>query len=227
MLAAVAAVNRLPYWYLRLYHAWEPATLAGVVAMSSTLVWLGLFLPVLSAGMILPLVLVGALPPEARGTGAVVGRIYAVNTVGAIVGSVASGFFLIPLLGSQATLLAVSALAGAMALAFAFSKPAPRWVAGAAAMAAGVIAVGVFQRPDWNYLELHAGVFEPGRITGTVTDTLTEEGERTLYHREGPTASVVVVVLPFDPVMPINRPRKNRAANSISLIICAPAARAR
>ena len=44
MLAAVAAVNRLPYWYLRLYHAWEPATLAGVVAMSSTLVWLGLFL---------------------------------------------------------------------------------------------------------------------------------------------------------------------------------------
>jgi spermidine synthase len=29
-----------------------------------------------------------------------------------------------------------------------------------------------------------------------VTDTLTEEGERTLYHREGPTASVVVVERP-------------------------------
>lgn len=196
MLAAVAAVNRLPYWYLRLYDAWEPATLAGVVAMSSTLVWLVLFLPVLSAGMVLPLVLVGAVPPDARGTGAAVGRIYAVNTVGAIVGSVASGFFLIPVLGSQATLLAVSALAAAMALAFAFSKPTPRWVAAAAVMAAGVIAVGVLQRPDWNYLELHAGVFEPGRITGTVTDTLTEEGERTLYHREGPTASVVVVERP-------------------------------
>jgi spermidine synthase len=196
MLGAVYCVNRLPYWYLQLYAAWSPDSIAGVVAMKSLIIWIVLFLPVLCAGTILPLVLVGALPLQSRGTGAVVGEVYAVNTVGAIVGSVLSGFVLIPVLGSQSTLLGVCGVAIATALAFAFSRGTPSWVRGVVVVAAAVVAVGATRRPDWNHLELHAGVFEPGRIVGTVTETLTEEGERTLFHREGPTASVVVVKRP-------------------------------
>src|SRR5262249_6033916 len=52
--------------------------------------------------------------------------------------------------------------------------------------------LGVLARPKWNFEELHAGVYEPGRITTPEPTTLVNPGERTLYTREGPTASVLV-----------------------------------
>jgi spermidine synthase len=192
LLAAIGAVNRLPYWYLGLNSRWEPTTLAGIVAMQLTILCSVLLVPVVCAGTILPLVLSAAVPEAARDTGAAVGRVYAVNTMGAIVGALLGGFVLVPMFGTQASLIGICLLAAALAVAFAFWGEAPRWLRPVALAAFALVAVGSYLRPAWNYLELHAGVFEPGRIYGIVTDTLTEEGEETLYHREGPTASVLV-----------------------------------
>jgi len=192
LLGTLYAVNRLPYWYLELYHAWRPATLAGIVALPAAIACAVLAWPVLCAGTILPLVLAAAHPADPAGTAPVVGRIYAVNTVGAILGATLGGFVLIPLFGSQALLLGVAALATAMGCVFALRRPRPPWLPGFAVAAAALVAAGILARPRWNYLELQAGVFEPGRIYDPHPKTLTNPGERVLYAREGPTASVLV-----------------------------------
>src|SRR5439155_1278553 len=67
-------------------------------------------------------------------------------------------------------------------------QPSPLLVPGALPR----LAAGIFTRPRCNYLELQAVVVEPGRIYDPHPKTLTNPGERVLYAREGPTASVLV-----------------------------------
>src|SRR5262249_22682806 len=142
-------------------------------------------------GTILPLVLVGAVPPGGRGTGAAVGRIYAVNTVGAIVGSLLTGFVLIPTLGTQVTLLGATGVLAATGLVFALTPPRLAWLPAAAALGAVGIVLGVVLRPAWNYQDLQTSVAEPGRLPSGAIHQLTDPRERILYAREGPTASVL------------------------------------
>src|SRR5439155_758012 len=87
LLGAVYSINRAPFWYVSLFRWWRPEGIVGLVTMNTTAVFSILLLPVLFAGTILPLVIVGAVPPDAERTGGVVGRVYAVNTVGAILGA--------------------------------------------------------------------------------------------------------------------------------------------
>src|SRR5207253_3115110 len=192
LLVAVSMVNRLPYWYLQVYQSWKPETFAAILALSVGIVLAALLWPVLFAGTVLPLVLVGALEGRTESAGPVVGRLYAVNTAGAILGAVLTGFCLIPLVGSESTLLGVAAVAAAMGCLFAVAGRQPSWLRVLAFSAAAAVALGVSARPDWDFLELHVGVFEPSRITVQNPTTLKNRGERAVYAREGPTASVLV-----------------------------------
>jgi len=192
LLVAVSMVNRLPYWYLQVYQSWKPETFAAILALSVGIVLAALLWPVLFAGTVLPLVLVGALEGRTESAGPVVGRLYAVNTAGAILGAVLTGFCLIPLVGSESTLLGVAAVAAAMGCLFALAGRQPSWLRVLAFSAAAAVALGVSARPDWDFLELHVGVFEPSRITVQNPTTLKNRGERAVYAREGPTASVLV-----------------------------------
>src|SRR5262249_3735754 len=116
MLAAVSAVSRLPFWYVALFKAWQPSSIAATVVLNVAVVLVLLAVRVLAAGPVLPLALIAAAPPDPHDTGRVVGRLYAINTVGAIAGAVLAGFVLVPRLGSHATLLGVAALAAAIGI---------------------------------------------------------------------------------------------------------------
>jgi spermidine synthase len=191
-IAAVFAVPFLPYLYLDLYAVWPPGTLAGSIARGVATAAVALLPPVVAAGTILPLVLIGVLPAGAHGTGPAVGRIYAVNTCGAILGAILGGFVLIPSVGTAATLAGMAAVLAATGVAFAFREPRPAWLPAAATVAALAIGVGILLRPAWNFQDLQAGVHEPGRLAeGTATKQLTDPGDRLLYAREGATASVL------------------------------------
>jgi len=196
LVAAVWSVNRLPFWYLQLYALWGPAADFGGVARGLVLAALILFVPVVAAGTVLPLALVGAVPRDGSATGAAVGRLYATNTAGAILGALLVGFVLIPVVGTRATLLGVAAIATAMGLAFVAARPRPRWLAPLGAAASILVGTGIGLAPAWNYQDLHTGVAEPigGQSAATLThiDTLTEEHEKLLFQREGATASVLV-----------------------------------
>jgi spermidine synthase len=202
LVASIYAVNQLPFWYLDLYRWWAPEAQAGVVGRSITIALGVLFVPVFFAGTVLPLSMAASLPRQSRGTATAVGRIVAVNTVGAICGALLSGFIFVPLLGTQRTLLIVALTTGAMALVIALFRsrnqsapsvsPPPRGgdVRGGIAFAGALlIVIAAWFRPEWNHSRLHAGVFEPSRDIGEILDS----GERVLYQREGRSASVVVL----------------------------------
>ncbi len=94
--------------------------------------------------MIVPTILLGALFPLvsamwARSTGRVgggVGEVYVVNTLGTVAGSLATGFLLIPAIGTPASLfLAASLNVGAGLIVWAAASPSRRGLRGIAAVA--------------------------------------------------------------------------------------------
>jgi spermidine synthase len=119
---AQQAIDTATPWFERLgldtYLA--PLVVSSMIAMLPTTILLGLAFPI---GMTL---WAGDEPSEE--TSRRVGIFYSVNVFGAILGSVVAGFLLLPLLGSRASLIVVSALAAASAvlLALAMRKANPR-----------------------------------------------------------------------------------------------------
>lgn len=77
------------------------------------LVAIGLLLPTLLMGGTLP-VLVRTDPSGWSGLGARVGRLYAVNTAGAVVGAALTGFVLLPQIGLQGSLLSAAGINAAL-----------------------------------------------------------------------------------------------------------------
>jgi len=135
-----------------------------------------LFVPTIFLGAAFPL----ATDLCARGLarlGRTIGRVYAVNTFGAILGSLACAFVLIPGLGMQGTLTLLILVNGAsaMALGWASRAPAGRRVAGTAAFGVAMgIAVAV----------LPADLFRR---------TFVRPPQQVVYYREGATDTVGVV----------------------------------
>ena len=105
------------------------ATLGWVFARG----WTDTSLGAASVAVLPPAVLMGAAfpiglacwtgSPDGGGdTGRRIGQFYIVNLGGAILGSIASGFFLIPLFGTRASLLAIAALSLLAGLVLAFAR---------------------------------------------------------------------------------------------------------
>jgi spermidine synthase len=121
------------------------------------------------------------------------GIVYATNTLGAVSGSLAAGFVLIPRLGLQGTLQLVSGLLIAAAVlvlvrtAHAWSTRAPGLLASAAA-----VLVLVFS-PAWDRALLASGpyMYAPFVPADLDLETQLKAGEL-LYYREGASATVSV-----------------------------------
>ena len=135
---------------------------------------------------------------------AAVGTPYAVNTLGAITGSVVAGFILVPTLGVEGTLRA--AVGGSAALAFAVvawdrcraqetpANPAGPWRRWGAAGLAAALALAAAALPGWDQRILTSGVAIYGN-TYLATDggfRSALAGERLLFYRDGIGATVSV-----------------------------------
>lgn len=145
-----------------------------------------LLLPTLLMGAAFPVAIRLASPTGEAGRG--VGRVYAANTFGAIAGSLAGGFFLVPLLGTQAALLFLAGLNLLVALAaFAVapgSSPArlsARRLAPAAALlvaaGAGLVVLSLSLPPT--------AILEASGV-------LSGEGARVVHFEEDATCTVAV-----------------------------------
>ncbi|MHC4601542.1 MAG: spermidine synthase, partial [Planctomycetota bacterium] len=163
--------------------------------------------------MLLPAGLLGAAFPlalQVRGsgteeTGPLVGRVYAYNTVGAILGAFAGGFLLVPNLGIQNTLLAgiaLNAFLGVAALILSAKgldegRALRRRVAAAVVGVLGVFCL--FAAPRWNSLLMARGIYkyalDPNLEKGD-RDTVRKRFLRDLdlvFYREGITTTGCVV----------------------------------
>ncbi len=141
------------------------------------------------AGMTLPLFTLALI--RAGGGEAAIGRIYAANTVGAIVGVFAAVHLLVPLLGLKLAMIAAAAgdlvlglvlLRQQRASARTFDKP----YLGALALCGAALAVTV-----------SAARFDPSAMAGGVYRSATarleeSRGQKIIYYRDGKTASVAM-----------------------------------
>ncbi len=118
-LGTMAFYNELPGWYFRLFRAvveggrtqWYVVAQGGIAAAV-------VLLPTIGMGALFPVVVRAFREASKEGMGPEesVGRLYVLNTVGGIVGSLAGGFLLVPGIGMWKTVLAASAVSVGLGL---------------------------------------------------------------------------------------------------------------
>ena len=162
-------------------------------------------IPAIGMGMTFPLLTdLTARSREARG--ADIGTAYALNTIGSILGAVLTGFVLVVVLGTQATLrlglvvngLAALALAGLAARGVAEGSAEDRRLRVRVLSAAGLgtlALVAAAAAPGWStrLIDLGPTIYARQRMDGPARERfLTHRGVRQLAFREGANATVSV-----------------------------------
>ena len=163
------------------------------------------------ACLIVPTTLMGAAFPiaaritarHAEAIGRTVGSVYSANTLGAIVGSCAGGFVLIPWLGLRATLLAAAALNIATALlvqaAARRAEPAGAFVRWAPLVTAAAVLALVAARVPWDASAIASGAYVSaartrgeGSLPRDRRDRILHGGGELVFYKEGLTTTVGV-----------------------------------
>lgn len=80
------------------------------------------FLPSFFVGIVSPILTKLAIDANPKQHGAVIGRMYALGTLGSIVGTLSAGYFFISWIGSTGTVIVVAAIYALLGLAFSFSN---------------------------------------------------------------------------------------------------------
>jgi len=185
----------MPFWYVDLFAAFRGAD--GLFAVAEAGLALLIMAPAtFCIGLLFPF----AAKVVATTPGAVardVAHLYVWNTLGAVVGSLAAGFLLIPFAGIQNTILLGITLdlllAAGVVLLLAIAQP--RRAAAVAALLVGVV-VTLAVRPPWNPLLMSAGMYQyvsdlPDYSHEAVRNFALSDFE-VLFYEEGTTSVVTV-----------------------------------
>jgi spermidine synthase len=201
-LGGLALANHLPVWYFdlfrRAHESWMGAH--GYVAAQVLTASAVVFAPTFLMGMLFPTGVrafreaawAGEAPEGA------VGRLYALNTFGAIAGSLAAGFWMVPVLGMWRTLFLASLISLALALALwlpRFGGESARRSLKAPAAALAVFAVAWALVPPLDLRGLNLGLYQasralPGFDARRWRSTFDEK--QMLYYRDGLNSGVAV-----------------------------------
>ena len=166
-----------------------------IYAFNFMLVGLIVFIPTMLQGMSFPLV-IRALVTDRERSGAHVGRIYAVNTLGSIIGSFAAGFLLLPWLGLGGSigvaiglnfLLATALTAGELTQ----HRTSPRLAAAAAILVVGF--GGFLFAPEIDRVKLTRGLFR-AYWSRELFDAkkLAKDSPELLYYKDGVSVTTSV-----------------------------------
>ena len=176
----------------------------GLLALQSFIASLIVLVPAILMGMVMPLVLVWAGSQGHRSV-RLVGRSYAVNTLGAIAGAFLTGFLLIPRVGTRFTILCAGWLCIVVAgLAYKPARGKPDTILlrrTLAVVAAIILPLFLFRFvPRLNSADLSQGVYDAlARVLARTQGSAASDGEarrfspetnRVLMYEEGPTATV-------------------------------------
>ena len=152
-----------------------------------------MIVPTLAMGAIFPLVI--RIYSEGVGTiGKKVGNIYSVNTAGAILGSFAGGFILVPVLGAQAGVMLMAGVNILLSFAILYISAIPlKWKYISGAAFACVYAVIALTLPSWEKMAMTTGMYV--NDYGEKSDASFESwkfDEKLLYYHEGLNAIITV-----------------------------------
>ena len=173
---------------------------AGEIGITALIV----FVPTLVMGALFP-VLTAAYRQRRLAAGSAVGAIYAANTVGAIAGSLATAFMLIPMIGALGAILLAAAINAAIGVgALYFGEGRARWRRPAAlAAAAATVLVAVAAPPRMTEDRATLGFVRLIRSIEMGGETLTHQVidhvkpgspyQQVLFYRQGRVANVSVI----------------------------------
>lgn len=191
----------LPYLYLLLFRSFSAQPHLLLVSQS-LLAFFVMFVPTLLMGAVFPIV-IRISTDNLTKVGRLVGNAYAVNTVGTVAGSFASGFLLLPILGIQGTIalaIGLNLLLGFLLIFFDQGKG--RLLLGAGGALAFVLFM-VFAFPAaWDPRVMTSGVYKEAPLFLRLYPSPREVFQRItsqfklLFYREGVGATVTVVERP-------------------------------
>jgi spermidine synthase len=194
LLLSSAAFGRLPYIYMSFYERAHQGW-GNLICVQFALCSLIMLLPAFLMGGMFPL----AARLYARRIvrlGSEIGVLYAFNTLGSILGSVAGSFLFLRLLGVEDSLILISGLYAAVGIALMlgvaeFTGPRARW--SWAGLAAAVLALTMVSMPSWDKKLMTSGVYRYAPLYRTV-DGLKSNLRRVtlLFYSEGEGATVSV-----------------------------------
>lgn len=120
-----------------------------------------------------------------------VGRLYAINTLGAVAGALGAGFVLVPAFGLQRTIVttAIVAVAGAIATVAASSPSRGQAMAVLSACVSGLVIIWL--TPTWDMELLSGGIYKYARYMEAVNVRAAARAGTLLYYGEG-AATVAV-----------------------------------
>ena len=195
-----AIINRLPFVFLKLFD-WAYGAWALIIATQFIVCFLLVFIPTFLSGGSFP-ILVRMYSRGEDSVGRTVADVYAINTLGGILGSLLGGFVLVKFLGLQPSLtvaaLFLMLVGGPVAMSIARPWGAASRTAVAVVMIA-IVAALAFVHPRFNTKVLfagwgpYAGGYYASRMGGSTVDVTDRHMTRILYHKEGVTASVDVM----------------------------------
>ncbi|HET9532837.1 MAG TPA: fused MFS/spermidine synthase [Blastocatellia bacterium] len=210
-MAGAYLFNELPYIFMQLYRMFDTSAFGLLLFTRFLVASLVMVVPTLLLGALFPLVVkIMTFGSRDQTTGRMVGDAYSVNTVGAIAGSFASGFIMIPLMGLLGSLRLSAALNFVIAAAlFYVSRPlkskgarkqgrsflaASR--AGIALSALLIIGVAVFE-PPWESDVMSSAVYRYAPSMNAMSrqqfaEFLKRGQGETIYYKEGITATIAV-----------------------------------
>ena len=198
-IAVSSLLGRLPVFVAQMMTE-SNRTFGSLHVMEFALVFSLVLVPTVLMGVSFPLAATACSRIAVR-VGRAVGDVYAANTLGAIIGSFAAGFLLIPTLGTQRSIyVAVTLNAAAAVIVFLianFSSLPKRALYAAAGCA--VLALGCARMPHWNAALLSAGPFlyanqyrQAAAEKGISLEQAMTEGRDLLFFEEGLHAAVSV-----------------------------------
>ena len=196
-------VNFIPWMLIKLGLALKISSWVALLMLQVLSAALLILLPASLMGMVMPLVLFWASSRD--GAVRLVGRTYAVNTIGAIAGAFISGFVLIPRTSTKFTLIVASATCLIVA-GCAYQPPQSIGDAGlrrslSAGLTFALIILLVVAAPPINVADLSVGAYDTlvrvlARRDALTTDESSEENgsdtHRLVMYEEGPTSTVSV-----------------------------------
>lgn len=188
-----ALVDRVPLAVASLV-ADRSASYARVLATEAWLAAALLLPAAASLGAAFPLAL-SAVMPRAGRVSRDASVIYAANTAGAIAGSLAAGFVLVPSLGLQRTALFAATLASLAGLAVLLAARPSRAAVIAASIAAAVTTAAGWSLPAWNVAMMSGGAYKYSRHAGGGDLQSGLEAGRLVFYEEGAGGTVSVRVV--------------------------------
>lgn len=195
-LVVVPLLGRLPLWVVDLV-AGHAGSFHGLLAVEFGVIFLLMLVPTFAMGGVFPTV-ARIYATDVASVGRSVGEIYAANTLGAVAGSFAAGFLLVPSIGVRGAILVGVTVNLAIAAWFLATA---RWPGRGLVLTAGVAtaAAAVVLMPRWDPMlmnsapYLYAQRYRTREDDGADLAEVMRRSRRLLYAEEGLTASVTVV----------------------------------